>query len=355
MTGRRRVLVVDDSPAIREVLKAILASHPGLTVVGEAGDPYEAREKIISLDPQVLTLDVEMPRMDGITFLGKLMRLHPMPVVMVSSLTGRGTDVAMEALALGAVDVVGKPAQDPLHGLESMAQDIAETVHAASFARVRGEAQPPVVLPRLSPDAVLPPPRPGRARALTAVVAIGSSTGGTEALKAVLPRLPAGMPPILVVQHILPGFTAAFARQLGKLCQVPVREAQDGEAPQRDAIYVGPSGYHLAVEPRGSSLRLRLIEGARVSRHLPSVDVLFRSVAAACGPKALGIILTGMGDDGAQGLLEMRQAGAATLGQDEASCLIFGMPRAAHERGAVQKLVALQRIPGFILGWAGSR
>jgi two-component system chemotaxis response regulator CheB len=262
------------------------------------------------------------------------------------------------------VDVLGKPEYDPVHGLESMAQAIADTVHAASFAKVRARtgpeaeprrSEPGDFQPRVGPDAVLPPPRPGRARSLTAVVAIGSSTGGTEALKEFLPRLPAGLPPILVVQHILPGFTAAFARQLDRLCQLPAREAQDGEAPQRDTIYLAPSGFHLAVEPRGGNLRLRLIEGVRVSRHLPSVDVLFRSVAAACGPKALGIILTGMGDDGAQGLLEMRQAGAATLGQDEASCLIFGMPKAANERGAVHKLVPLQRMPGLIVGWAGSR
>ncbi|BDU72587.1 protein-glutamate methylesterase/protein-glutamine glutaminase [Mesoterricola silvestris] len=351
MTPKRRVLVVDDSALVRNILKVVLAAHPDLEVVGEAADPYEAREQITRLQPDVLTLDVEMPRMDGLTFLTKVMRHHPMPVVMVSSLTARGTAVAMEALERGAVDVVGKPEHDPLQGLEAMGQAIAEAVHAASYARVRVRAPAAAVQPRLGPDAVLPLLRPGRSRALSEVIAIGSSTGGTEALKEILPRLPAGLPPILLVQHILPGFTSAFARQLDRLCQVPVREAVDGEEPQDSTIYLGPSDYHLTVAPLGNALRLRLVGGARVSRHLPSVDVLFRSVAVACGPKALGIILTGMGDDGAQGLLEMRQAGATTLGQDEESCLIYGMPRMAHERGGVQKLVPLKHIAKYIVGW----
>lgn len=354
MTAKRKVLVVDDSALVRNVLGLILRAHPDLEVVGEAADPYEARDKITALQPDVLTLDVEMPRMDGLTFLSKVMRHHPMPVVMVSSLTARGTAVALEALARGAVDVVGKPEHDPIQGLEALGQALAETVHAASFARVRARTEPSKVEAKVGPDAVLPLGKPRRSRARAGVIAVGSSTGGTEALREILPRLPEGLPPILVVQHILPGFTAAFAQSLDRQCGLPVVEASEGEEPREGCIYLAPSGSHLSVAAFGSSLRLHLIGGGvRVSRHLPSVDVLFRSVAQACGPLSLGVILTGMGDDGAQGLLEMRQAGAATLGQDEETCLVYGMPKVAHERGAVERLVPLNLMARHIVAWHG--
>lgn len=353
---KRRVLVVDDSALVRQVLTELLNRHPNLEVVGHAADPYEAREQVIALSPDVLTLDVEMPRMDGLTFLGKLMKARPTPVVMVSSLTARGTATAMEALERGAVEVIGKPVSNLVQGLEAQGEAIAETVFAASFAKPRlAPAQSrPLAKDRLSADAVLPPTGRFRKGKGPALVAIGSSTGGTEALREIFEALPEGLPPVLVVQHMLPGFTTAFAERLDRLCTVRVKEAEHGEIPEPGTVYIAPSDTHLAVQAKGVGIALHLVEGPRVSRHLPSVDVLFRSVAQSSGPKALGIILTGMGDDGAAGLLEMRQAGAATLGQDEASCVVYGMPRMAHLKGAVEVQVPLQEMAEGIVRWAES-
>ncbi|MBP1771237.1 MAG: cheB 1 [Holophagaceae bacterium] len=346
---KRRVLIVDDSALVRQVLIGILSRHPMLEVVGIAKDPYDARERIKELDPDVLTLDVEMPRMDGITFLGKLMKGHPMPAVMLSSLTTKGTATALDALALGAVDVIGKPTLDQAKGLEAMGAEIADTVYAASLARVQG--RPPA--PR--PEAATPPaaltPLALRAKSGRSLIAIGSSTGGTEALRQVFEAIPENLPPIAVVQHMLPGFTEAFADRLDRGCRARVKVAEDGEPLKSGTVYLAPNEIHLTVARGGGGLVALLTGSDRVSRHLPSVDVLFASVAEACGPHALGVILTGMGDDGARGLLQMRQKGARTLGQDEATCVVYGMPRAAWARGAVEIQAPLGGIASHLVTW----
>jgi two-component system chemotaxis response regulator CheB len=342
---RKRVLVVDDSALIRRVMSLILERHPGLEVVGTATDPYDAREKIKALNPDVLTLDVEMPRMDGLTFLGKLQKAHPLPVVMVSSLTAKGTATALDALALGAVDVIGKPEVDPLQGLEAMGPEIAETVYAAAQAALPDRPGPP-------PAALPPPQAPTRLAPGRQLIAIGSSTGGTEALREIFQALPAGLPPIAVVQHMLPGFTEAFAARLDRLCAPRVKLAEEGESLQTGTIYLAPSGHHLRVERRPPGLMARLLDTPPVSRHRPSANVLFESAAEACRNKALGIILTGMGDDGAEGLLQMREAGAHTLGQDEASSVVYGMPKMAWLRGAVVQQAPLSALARHMLAWS---
>ncbi len=342
MTPRRRVLVVDDSAVMRRMLIGLLAAHPGLEVAGECGDPYEAREKIRELNPDVLTLDVEMPRMDGLTFLRKLMRAHPMPVVMLSSLTAAGTETALEALAIGAVDVVGKPRIAEIQALGPAGQDIAETVYAASFARIPARSLP--VPPRAPVHA---PRNPGRS-----LIAIGASTGGTEALRELFEALPADLPPIAVVQHILPGFVDAFAQRLDRGCAARVKVAAHGERTEPGTIYFAPSQVHLAIAGPAARPTLELVEGDRVSRHLPSVDVLFRSAAMVCGPQACGVILTGMGSDGADGLFRMAQTGAETVGQDEATCVVYGMPKVAFQLGAVKSQLPLPAIPAHLARWA---
>jgi len=343
---KRRVLIVDDSALVRQVLTNILSRHPMLEVVGIAKDPYDARERIKELNPDVLTLDVEMPRMDGLTFLGKLMKAHPMPAVMLSSLTAKGTTTALDALDLGAVDVIGKPAMDQAAGLEAMGAEIAETVYAASLARVMGSRPAPALHASLAPLAQ-------RAKAGRALIAIGSSTGGTEALRQVFEAIPENLPPIAVVQHMLPGFTTAFAERLDRTCRARVKVAADGEPLKPGTVYLAPNEAHLTVGRHALGLVAILRAGDRVSRHLPSVDVLFQSVAEACGSHAMGVILTGMGDDGARGLLQMRQRGARTLGQDEATCVVYGMPRAAYMRGAVEEQASLSTIASHLVTWCG--
>jgi len=345
---KRRVLIVDDSVLVRQVLSAILSGHPELEVVGTAQDPYEARERIKELDPDVLTLDVEMPRMDGLTFLGKLMKAHPMPAVMLSSLTAKGTTTALDALDLGAVDVIGKPTMDQAAGLKAMGAEIAETVYAASLARVGGHRPPaaPAVPSALAALAE-------RAKAGRALIAIGSSTGGTEALRQIFEAIPENLPPIAVVQHMLPGFTEAFAERLNRTCRARVKVATDGETLKPGSVYLAPSEAHFTVRRQGAGLLARIQPGERVSRHLPSVDVLFNSVAEVCGAHALGVILTGMGDDGARGLLLMRQKGARTLGQDEATCVVYGMPRTAFMRGAVEEQAPLGAVADHLVAWCG--
>jgi two-component system chemotaxis response regulator CheB len=345
---KRRVLIVDDSALVRQVLSNIISRHPMLQVIGIAKDPYEARERIKELDPDVLTLDVEMPRMDGLTFLSKLMKAHPMPVVMLSSLTAKGTTTALDALDLGAVDVIGKPAMDQATGLEAMGEEIAEIVYAASMARVSGRRHQ-----AHAASAAPLAPLAERAKAGRALIAIGSSTGGTEALRQVFESIPENLPPIAVVQHMLPGFTGAFADRLDRSCRARVKVADDGEILKPGTVYLAPNEIHLHVGRRGAGLVAKLEGSDRISRHLPSVDVLFHSVAENCGPHALGIILTGMGDDGARGLLQMRQKGARTIGQDEATCVVYGMPRAAYMRGAVEEQASLMTIASHMVAWCG--
>lgn len=349
-----RVLIVDDSALIRQLLSEILGGDPHIEVVGVAPDPYAAREKIKALDPDVVTLDVEMPRMDGLTFLGNLMRLRPMPVVMISSLTEKGADITLQALELGAVDFVSKPKLDVSQGMQTYAEEIRAKVRAAAGARIaalaRRPSAAPEALPKLSADAVLGAARaPMPLRTTEKIIAIGASTGGTEAIKDVLLRLPADAPGIVIAQHIPAEFSGAFARRMDGLCALSVCEAGDGQQILPGHAYIAPGGRHLLVQRSGARYVCSINDGPPVNRHRPSVDVLFRSIAQVAGVNAVGVLLTGMGDDGAQGLKEMLDAGAATLAQDEASSVVWGMPGRAWQLGAAQELVPLTGIAASIL------
>jgi two-component system chemotaxis response regulator CheB len=338
------VLVVDDSPLIQMLLSEIINAESDMRVVGVCGDPYAAREKIKALSPDVVTLDVEMPRMSGLEFLERLMRLRPTPVVMVSSLTAGGASTTLRALELGAVDFVLKPSVDVKDGLFDLAADLTDKIRAAAVARVRRYVEPVGAepgAPALRPAAAL--------RSDDTIIAIGASTGGTEALRDVLVEMPRNSPPIVVTQHMPPGFTRSFADRLNRLCQIDVCEAQAGMRLLAGHAYVAPGSAHLLVTRRGSIAYTALDEGAPVNRHRPAVDVLFRSVAATYGKRAIGVILTGMGKDGAAGLAEMHAAGAFTLAQDEASCVVFGMPKAAIDIGAVDRVASLAGIVEVIL------
>mgnify|MGYP002781071298 CR=1 FL=1 len=350
---RVRVLIVDDSALVRQLLTEILQAYPGIEVVGTAQDAYMAREKIKRLDPDVLTLDVEMPRMDGISFLRNLMRLRPMPVVMCSSLTEHGADVTLDALALGAVDFVTKPKVDVACRLEEYAQEIAAKVRAAAHARVvplqeTAAPPPPIrVVEKLSADAVLPKGgAPRHFRTTEQVIAIGASTGGTEAIKEVLVRMPPDAPGIVITQHIPKAFSGPFAARMNAACGLVVAEARDGQQILPGHVYIAPGDRHLLVVRDGALYRCRLNDGPPVQRHKPSVDVLFRSVAQNVGRNAVGIMLTGMGRDGAEGMKEMREAGAPCLAQDEATSVVWGMPGAAWAIGAAEVLLPLPAIAG---------
>jgi two-component system chemotaxis response regulator CheB len=342
MTGRIRVLIVDDSALMRQILGAILGSDPGIEVVGTAPDPLVAREKIKALNPDVMTLDVEMPRMDGLAFLEKVMTLRPMPVVMVSSLTEHGAEVTMKALELGAVDVFCKPTDASTGGFAAHAHELIDKVKGAAHAHVRPLGNhAPRQAPKLAVTTIY--------KSTDRLVAIGSSTGGVEALRDVILPLPPDSPPIVITQHIPPRFSTSFAQRLDGLAAVRVKEAADGERIVAGHVYIAPGDRHLAVRRSGAALITHVYDGPLVGGHKPSVDVLFHSVAEACGSNAVGVILTGMGRDGAEGLLKMRQAGAATLGEDESTCVVYGMPKAAFELGGVEKELPLSRIPDEIL------
>jgi two-component system chemotaxis response regulator CheB len=355
-----RVLIVDDSALIRQLLTDILGGDPGIEVVATAGDPYAAREKIKALNPDVLTLDVEMPRMDGLTFLGNLMRLRPMPVVMISSLTEKGAEITLQALELGAVEFVSKPRLDVAQGMQAYAEEIRAKVRTAAVSRVTARARRPATLPeavpKLTADAVLGATRAALPlRTTEKIVAIGASTGGTEAIKEVLTRLPADAPGIVITQHIPAEFSAAFARRMDGLCALSVCEAGDGQQILPGHAYIAPGGRHLLVQRSGARYVCNLSDGPPVNRHRPSVDVLFRSLAQVAGVNAVGVLLTGMGDDGAQGLKEMLEAGAATLAQDEASSVVWGMPGRAWQLGAAQELFPLDAIAAAILDRVAQR
>jgi two-component system chemotaxis response regulator CheB len=353
-----RVLVVDDSALVRKILAEILGATRDIEVVGSASDPYAAREKIKQLNPDVLTLDVEMPRMDGLTFLGNLMRLRPMPVVMVSSLTEQGADTTLRALELGAFDFVAKPKIDVAGTLQSFSEEILAKVRAAAGSRIvaRAVARPATIAappPKLSADAVLPQASGGRMlRTTDRLVAIGASTGGTEAIREVLEMLPADAPAIVISQHIPAAFSGPFARRCDGVCRMSVCEAEDGQLILPGHAYIAPGDRHLLIERDGARWRCRLNQGPPVNRHRPSVDVMFRAVAQNVGHNALGILLTGMGDDGARGLLEMRGAGAPTIAQDEATSVVWGMPGAAVKLGATDQVVPLGRVAPLIMDWA---
>ena len=348
---RVRVLVVDDSALVRKLMTAMLASDPDIEVVGSAADPLIARDKIKQLNPDVLTLDVEMPRMDGVTFLENLMRLRPMPVVMVSSLTVQGAEVTLRALELGAVDFFAKPSTDLASSLADSAQEICAKVKLAAQTRPRARTAAPrlEVPPRLSADAVLPRDQAPGTRGGSAVIAIGASTGGTEAVRVILDSMPPDAPPILVTQHIPAAFSGPFAARMDRTSAMRVCEAQDGQPIQAGHVYVAPGSHHLLAMWDGAKYVCRLHDGPQVNRHKPSVDVLFRSMAASAGAATIGVLLTGMGDDGARGLLELKQAGAATLVQDEASSVVWGMPGAAWKLGAAAEMLPLDHIAARLL------
>jgi two-component system chemotaxis response regulator CheB len=340
-----RVLVVDDSALMRRLLTALLSRDPAIEIVGAAADPYFAREKIRKLSPDVLTLDVEMPRMDGLTFLEKLMRGRPMPVVMVSALTEAGCETTLRALELGAVDFVAKPRLDVAERMGDVAEEIIEKVKAAARARLpeREVVPPPRIL-----SAALP-------KSSEQVIAVGASTGGTEALKALLAAMPADAPGFVIVQHMPELFTRAFAERLDSLCAVRVKEAANGDRVLPGHALIAPGNHHMTIERSGASYHARVNGGPPVNHHRPSVDVLFESCARYAGANAIGVIMTGMGVDGARGLLEMRKAGAATLAQDEASSVVFGMPKAAIELGAAGEVKSLYDLPATLVAIAGAR
>lgn len=350
---RVRVLVVDDSALVRKVMSAMLASDPDIEVVGTAADPLIAREKIKLLNPDVLTLDVEMPHMDGLTFLENLMRLRPMPVVMVSSLTTEGAEVTLRALELGAVDFFPKPTTDLASALTDGAQVMCAKVKLAAQTRprVRTTVQKLVVPPRLSADAVLPRALAGMRRGGSPIIAIGASTGGTEAIRVVLEAMPPDAPPILVTQHIPEAFSGPFAARMNKCSAMRVCEASDGQPIQSGHAYIAPGNRHLLMMWDGARYVCRLHDGPQVNRHKPSVDVLFRSIAASRAD-AIAVLLTGMGDDGARGLLELHQAGASTLVQDEDSSVVWGMPGAAWKLGAASEMLSLDHIAARLLSLA---
>lgn len=342
MANRSKVLIVDDSALMRQLLTQILGSDPELEVVGTAGDPFVARDKIKALNPDVLTLDIEMPRMDGLTFLEKLMRGHPMPVIMISSLTSKGADTTLRALGLGAIDYVSKPKVDVSNGTIEQAEEILAKVKAAARAKMRrasASAQPVVPLPE----------RSYQFSATHKIVAVGASTGGTEALKDLLSPLPADFPGIVIVQHMPEAFTHQFAERLDSLCRIRVKEAQDGDHILPGHALLAPGGHHMTVVRRGTEYTVHVYRGERVNRHIPSVDVLFSSCARNMGKNALGVLLTGMGADGARGMLEMKQAAAFNIAQDESTSVVFGMPREAILLNAVDQVLPLEQIPSALL------
>jgi two-component system chemotaxis response regulator CheB len=343
--GRKtRVLIVDDSAIVRRALSEIVGSHPDLEVAGTASDPFVARDKILSLKPDVLTLDIEMPRMDGLTFLKKLMRFHPLPVVVISSLGEASGRAAIEALQSGAVEVVAKPGGP--YSVTELRTELALKIRAAAQARLRRPNAPA-------------PPRPTEvesvrpASCVASLIAIGASTGGVEALRSVLMELPPEMPPIVIVQHIPAVFSAEFARRLDRTCKIHVKEAADGDRIEPGHVYIAPGNFHLTVRRAAGSLRAVVQDGEAVHYQRPSVDVLFESVAREAGAGAVGAILTGMGADGAIGLAVMKKTGAHTIAQNEASCVVFGMPREAIRIGAANEILPLDEIPGALMRSAG--
>lgn len=335
-----RVLIVDDSAVVRKILSQQLGQHRGIEVVGTAPDPYVARDKIVALEPDVLTLDIEMPRMDGITFLKKLMKHRPMPVVVLSSLTPKGGQMAMEAMAAGAIDVMCKPG--PAYSVGDTCDELVEKIKAAARARMDK------YVATISSAAC----QPGCLSAIETtnkIIAIGASTGGVQALSHVLPLLPADAPGTLVVQHMPARFTTSFAQRLNDMCPMNVKEAEDGDRVYPGRVLLAPGGYHMLLTRSGANYAVTVKDGPHVCRQKPSVEVLFKSVAKSAGANAVGAILTGMGDDGAKGLLEMRRQGAHTIAQDEESCIVFGMPNEAIKQGAAERVMPLDAIAQNLL------
>lgn len=354
-----RVLIVDDSASVRQTLKAVLESDPEIEVIGTASDPFAAAERIRDEVPDVISLDIEMPKMDGLTFLEKVMSQHPIPIVICSSLTEAGSKTAIAALDRGAIDVITKPKVATAQFLRESTIHICDVIKHAAHARVtrRTPATPPRrVEPKLSADAVLPKPSPAAMIQTTEkVVAIGASTGGTEALRVFLQGLPRDAPGMVIVQHMPEKFTAHFAERLDGLCSVTVKEAQNGDAVLRGQALIAPGNHHMLLKRSGARYYVEVRDGPLVSRHRPSVDVLFRSTARYAGSNAVGVILTGMGDDGAKGMHEMKAAGAFNIAQDEATCVVFGMPNEAIKLGGVDRVLPLERIAAEVVQRCGGR
>ena len=349
MTKKISVVVVDDSALVRSLLTEIINRQPDMVCTGAAADPLIAREMIRELNPDVITLDVEMPRMDGLEFLSRLMRLRPMPVVMVSTLTEQGADITLRALEMGAVDYVAKPRIGVSNGLHELAGDIVDKIRVASSAQVRRLAAAPAVVPAGTPAPSQPVRAPLPRLSTEKIICIGSSTGGTEAIREVLMPMPADAPAIVITQHMPPGFTTSFAARLNTLCRIRVSEAQQGQRILPGHAYIAPGGHHLRIDRSGSNYVAVIEDTEPVNRHRPSVEVLFKSAAHVLGPNAIGIMLTGMGGDGAQAMREMKDAGSYNYVQDEASCVVFGMPRMAIQAGAAHEILPLSQIANAVL------
>ncbi|HBX49880.1 MAG: chemotaxis response regulator protein-glutamate methylesterase [Bacteroidetes bacterium RIFOXYA12_FULL_35_11] len=347
-----KVLVVDDSAVVRQTLSQILESDPKIEVMGTAPDPFVAAKKIQDEVPDVITLDIEMPRMDGLTFLRKIMSQHPMPVIIISSLTVKGTETAIKALEYGAVDIITKPQMDTKKFIEESKIRICDAVKAAAISRIQRKqfTETNIVQPKLSADVILQKASTlSMFKTTEIVVSVGASTGGTEALKDFLFALPHDVPGIVIVQHMPEKFTKSFADRLNDICKITVKEAENGDSVIRGRALIAPGNYHMLLKRSGARYYVEIKEGPLVNRHRPSVDVLFRSTARYAGSNAIGVIMTGMGDDGAKGMLEMKEAGAITVAQDEKSCVVFGMPKEAIKLGAVDKILPLEQIAPFIL------
>lgn len=381
MSERIKVLVVDDSAVVRQTLTQIISEDPELEVMGTASDPFFAAKKISELVPDVITLDVEMPRMDGLTFLKKIMSQHPIPVVIISSLTDIGTQTGLKALEYGAVEIITKPQMNTKQFIEESQIRICDAIKAAAQAQIKRRKLPEVqqtqpkqspeaiipptsnvvkpirmpetiqVQPKYSADVILPPTPLGQSMIKTTeiVIAVGASTGGTEALTVFLQALPVDCPGVVIVQHMPEKFTTSFANRLNEICKITVKEAADGDSVLPGQALIAPGNYHTLLKRSGARYYVEVKEGPLVNRHRPSVDVLFRSTARYAGANAIGVIMTGMGDDGARGLLEMKDAGAKTVAQDEKSCVVFGMPKEAIKLGAADKILPLDSIASFVI------
>ncbi|MEI8344521.1 MAG: chemotaxis response regulator protein-glutamate methylesterase [Candidatus Omnitrophota bacterium] len=344
MPKKIRVLVVDDSSVVRNILATELSKDPEIEVVATAADPYIARDKIVLLEPDVLTLDVEMPRMDGVTFLGKLMASKPMPVIILSSLTPSGCETALKALELGAIDVMQKPEMDLAAKLSEMIQQLCDRIKAAYSAKYRFQVKAQRLTPTVRPPIVMS----AMMKTTDKIVVIGASTGGTEAIRAIIPILPADFPGVVITQHMPEKFTQTFAESLNATSKLEVREAQNNDTVRPGLVLIARGNYHMLLRRSGARYYVEVKDGPLVCRQRPSVEVLFDSAAKYAGRNAIGVILTGMGNDGAQGLLHMREAGAFTIAQDEKSCVVYGMPKEAVKVGAAQKILPLDEIPGEI-------
>lgn len=350
-----KVMIVDDSAVMREVMQQLLAPHKDIEVIGAAMDPLLAMQKMQNVWPDVILLDIEMPRMDGISFLRQIMATRPTPVVICSTLTEKGADITLQALSAGAVEVITKPTMGLRDFLQQSSQDMVNAIRVAAKARVKQKSPAPPVKPaaKLTADALIEAPSGGllNQRTTEKIVVLGTSTGGTQALEAVLCELPVNAPPIAIVQHMPEKFTRSFAERLNSICAIEVREAQNGDRLLPGLALIAPGGRHMLVKRSGGQYLVEVKDGPLVSRHRPSVDVLFRSTAVQAGRNALGVIMTGMGDDGARGLKEMREAGARTYAQDEDSCVVFGMPKEAIKLDAAEQVISLDEIPAVLMTW----